>query len=351
MHEVLDEGSLKEVHVPSGNGLGGQNVDEKLTSFLQEICGDACWEDYQKNHMNDLHHSLVKFALNKCSEEDDDYSFTCSHTLVELIKKHRKQDVASLFNEFEGASWDDDDRVIKISPTKYRSFFEESLRGIHKILKDIIEKKELHIRCLILVGGFASSKILQDYIKDKFGSRCTVICSLLPQEALVSGAAVFGRNPGIIASRISALTYCIAVAVKFDESKHKPYRKFISDGNIYCDHCFERLVKIGEPVLYNETRSYTYTPIYSSQTATSFTFYSTIKQNAEYVDGPGMHKEGSITVPMPYAHCGFDRKVRLDFKFGFTEITATATDLTSKYTKTIYIKFMTDFKYLYFADF
>ncbi|XP_076142902.1 heat shock 70 kDa protein 12A-like [Alosa pseudoharengus] len=339
VHEVLNGGMLKEVYKASGNDLGGQIVDRELKSFLREICGDKCWEEYENKHPQEVQKFMYEFASAKCAEENESISFPCSFNLSEIVKKHRGQDVESLFQGSPGVKWNDG--AIEISSAKFRSFFDGSFRGIAKILKEIMKKPELHIDYLLLVGGYASSKILQDYMKGQFGSKCQVLCPLHPQEAVMIGAVEFGMRPEVVVSRICALTYGIAVAPEFDESKHRPEKKYMSsDGVAHCNDCFERLVKRDESVGYKETRSYTYFPVSSDQTSMSIRFYSTTRLNAEYVDEWGMDKIGSITVPMPDIKGGLKRQVRLDICFGSTEITATVTDMTSKITKTTTIDFM-----------
>ncbi|XP_062390752.1 heat shock 70 kDa protein 12A-like isoform X2 [Sardina pilchardus] len=339
VHEVIDAKKVKEVYKVSGNDLGGQNIDRELKSFLQQIFGDECWKDYEKNHAPELQKFMFDFASAKCADENEGISFPCSYNLTEIVKKHRGEDIASLFQGINGATWNDGS--IDIEPAKFRSFFDESFRGIAKILKEIMKRAELHIEYLLLVGGYASSKILQDYIKGQFGRKCKVMCPLHPQEAVMVGAVEFGMQPEVVMSRICGLTYAIAVGQRFDESKHKTEKKFFSsDGVAYCDDRFERLVKREESVGYNETKSHIYNAINFDQESMIFRFFSTTRLSAEYVDEWGIDQIGSMTVPMPIISGGTNRQVRLDVRFGSTEITATATDLTSDETDTVIINFM-----------
>ncbi|KAL2081066.1 hypothetical protein ACEWY4_022919 [Coilia grayii] len=339
LHEVLDGGALKEVYKASGNDLGGQNIDRQLKSFLKEIFGDECWEEYEEQHAPELQKLMYEFAVAKCADENDGYNFPCQYNLTELIMKHRKQNVPELLQGHQGVTWNDGS--IDISPAKFKSFFDESLRGIASVLKELLKNPELHIKYLVLVGGYALCKILQDYIKGQFCKTCKVLCPLHPQQAIMVGAAEFGNQPQIVTSRISTLTYGVKISARFDETKHKPEKKYTSsDGEEFCSDLFERLVTKGESVGCNETRKHSFYPIIRKQTAMRFRFFSTTRLNADYVDEWGMDEVASLTVPMPDTQGGKDREVSLDLKFGFTEITATATDLTSKKTARVAINFM-----------
>ncbi|GLD68315.1 uncharacterized protein AKAME5_001962700 [Lates japonicus] len=126
-----------------------------------------------------------------------------------------------------------------------RSFFDESLNGITESLREILGK-DLSIEFILLVGGFAESKILRRHIDDQFGRQCKVLCPFRAQEAVVKGAVKFGRNPEVVASRKSAFTYGIAVSEEFDESRHKAGKKFTADGREMCRDIFMKLVEIDE---------------------------------------------------------------------------------------------------------
>lgn len=97
---------------------------------------------------------------------------------------------------------------------------------------------------------------------------------------------------------------------------------------------------IGESVNINEVAQYIFTPVEPDQTSTLFAFYSTEKQDVQYVDEEGLELLGSCTVPMPNTELGRKRKLNLDIKFGLTEFKATATDVTSNQSRTVMIDFL-----------
>ncbi|XP_063070606.1 heat shock 70 kDa protein 12A-like [Engraulis encrasicolus] len=341
LHEVLDGGALKEVSKASGNDLGGQNIDRQLKSFLKEIFGDEVWKEYETRHAPELQKLLYEFAFAKCADENDGYSFPCQYNLIEIVKeKHGNKTVQELLKGHPGVTWNDGS--IDISAAKFRSFFDESLRGIAGVLRDFLKNQELHIRYLVMVGGFAMSKILQNYIKHQFGNTCEVLCPQHPQQAIMVGAADFGSQPEIVQSRISALTYGVDTSKWFNETKHKIEKKYTNcDGEEFCKDLFKRLVRKGESVGYNETRNFTFHPVTREQKEMAFTFYSTDRPNAIYIDEWGVDEMATMIVPLPNpSGPRLDREVRLDLKFGFTEIIAIATDLKSNKSERIILHFM-----------
>ncbi|GLD56648.1 poly [ADP-ribose], partial [Lates japonicus] len=126
-----------------------------------------------------------------------------------------------------------------------KSFFSDSLGKITNNLREIL-KKGFKIRYILLVGGYASSDVLRRRITSEFSAQCKVLCPYRAQEAIVKGAVMFGRNPGIVAIRKSAFTYGIDVWQKFDESTHRAEKKIANQEGDWCRDIFKKLVEIGE---------------------------------------------------------------------------------------------------------
>lgn len=96
----------------------------------------------------------------------------------------------------------------------------------------------------------------------------------------------------------------------------------------------------GEDVSWNETREHIFFPAEPFQTRATLTFYSSENKNPKYVDDVAVKKVASFDVLMPTTTEGMNRKVKLEIKFGSTEIIATGTDLASRSEKSVKIDFM-----------
>ncbi|XP_030581875.1 heat shock 70 kDa protein 12A-like [Archocentrus centrarchus] len=334
VHEVLDGGALKELHKASGNDLGGQSVDRKFKEFLREIFCDGVWDEYEGKCPSELQKIMYDFMYFK--QVDNDVQFSCPYNLGTLAQK--RQEIEKFFESVQGASWNEG--WIKISKEKLRSFFDESLEGITDSLSEIL-RRDLSIQYILLVGGYAGSLILRNHVIDQFGDWCNVVCPFRPQEAIVKGAVQFGRNPGLVASRKSPFTYGVSVSKIFIEAKHRPDKKYRSDGGDLCCDIFMKLVEEGEDVGWNETREHFLYAAEAFLTTASLTFYCSKKKNPSYVDEPGVYKVASFHVKMPDTTRGVNRKVKLEIKFGSTEITAIGTDLSSGTKGSAKIDFMT----------
>ena len=215
-----------------------------------------------------------------------------------------------------------------------------------KIVQDIraiLHTPEIHIDFILLVGGYASCKILQNEVKEQFSSQCRIMCPVDAQLAVAKGAVLYGLNPKIVASRVSALTYGIAEARLFDRAIHRveKRRKTKEEEYVFCADLFHRFVQKGQSVVCDQAEEYMFRPVDSDQTTMSFQFYSTEEPDAMYVDEPGMKKIGQFVVNMPDIREGRNRLVKLEVSFGLTEIQATATDMTSNEQESVRLDFMT----------
>uniref|UniRef100_A0A8C6UZE2 Heat shock 70 kDa protein 12A n=1 Tax=Neogobius melanostomus TaxID=47308 RepID=A0A8C6UZE2_9GOBI len=333
VHEVLPDGRLKELHKASGNDMGGQTVDRKFKEFLREIFDDGVWEKYGDENPNEVQKIMSDFTIMK--QVDQDAQFSCPYNLGQTALRKKKMEM--FFNNDKGASWNRG--KIKISQEKMRSFFGESLKGVRDSLQEIL-KNITQIKYVLLVGGYASSQVLRDHIESQFGSQYKVLCPYMPQEAVLKGAVMFGRDGAAIESRKSAFTYGYDVVRKFDASKHKKKKKFKNSEGVWCNDLFEKMVEIDEDVGWDEVRKYTLHALYEDQKGMSFRFFRTEKKNLMYVDDFGAEQVGEFRVDLPDTTGDLAREVKLEVRFGYTEITATATDLRSNSKATVKFNFI-----------
>uniref|UniRef100_A0A8C6UN95 Heat shock 70 kDa protein 12A n=1 Tax=Neogobius melanostomus TaxID=47308 RepID=A0A8C6UN95_9GOBI len=322
VHEVLRGGALKELHKASGNAMGGQTVNGKFKEFLREIFCDGVWDEFEANHPGEVQKLMYDFTFMK--QVDQEANFSCPHNLIKAAEK--KKPIEKFFVQVKDVSFSD--ASVQISQEKMRSFFLESLSGITESLREILKKK-IEIKYILLVGGYALSKVLRDHIKNQFGSQYEVLCPYLPQEAIMKGAVMFGKDRAVIASRKSGYTYGYSDCDRFDAAKHKEDKKLTNSEGDWCIDLFTKMVEVDQDVGFDKTKEYIFTPIESKQKTMEIRFFSTERHNLTYIDDWGAEQVGQILVEMPDTTGGLKRQVKLELIFGDTEITAKATDLLS----------------------
>ncbi|XP_025956482.1 heat shock 70 kDa protein 12A-like [Dromaius novaehollandiae] len=339
VHEIQENHCLKELHKASGGGWGGNTVDDNFSAFLKEVFSDDVWDEYVKSHPTELQQMMYNFSLQKCSASREEVYIHCYYNLTRVAEG--KKAISHFFKKVKGAEWCDG--TIMITYEKMKSFFASSTKKIIGALKEILRKPEVSkVQYILLVGGFASSVILRDEICQAFSKKYHILCPIEPQAAVAKGAVLYGVNPQVVASRISAQTYGIKVTRKFDPAIHDLCKRRVSKCGdyVYCADLFKKLVGIEESVNINEVVHYTFYPTEPDQTSTCFSFYCTEKQDAQYVDEEGLELLGSCRVPMPDTKLGKGRKLKLEIKFGLTEFKATGTDITSNQSQSVMIDFL-----------
>ncbi|XP_072300204.1 heat shock 70 kDa protein 12A-like [Eucyclogobius newberryi] len=340
VHEVLEGGALKELHKASGNDKGGQRVDRKLIQCMREFFCDGLWEEYERQHPKQAQMFVEDLMYFKQGQQNSYYKLQMHNKFKQMVQRKEKcqAEGSSLFKSMEGLSWDGD--KLEISEEKMKSFFHETLVHITDGLTEILNKR-YDIKNILLVGGLSSSHILCDHVRREFSDQAEVLCPKHPQEAILKGAVMFGRDQSVIRTRKSAFTYGYAKMQRFDPSVHKPEKKYTNKEGNWCDNLFGKMVEIDEDVGWNETREFILTPVDGDQTSMSLDFYRTERKTVTYVDEWGV--EGPVAschVPMPDISKGLNRRVKLEVFFGSTQIEAKATDLESNSTKMVKMDFI-----------
>ncbi|XP_072535222.1 heat shock 70 kDa protein 12A-like [Salminus brasiliensis] len=335
VHEVVKGDLLKELHKVSGNNMGGQTVDRNFRMFLREIFSVNTFEEFEKNHPAELQKLMDDFML--CKRGKDDVAVRCPFSLIELARKEKN--IEDYFTGTSDATWESGSIIL--SKEQMSSFHQDSLRAIESLISEILKKSDLEISYLFLVGGFALSPYVRNCIREKFGTRCTVLCPIDAQGVIMKGAAKFGAMPSIVESRISLYTYGIATFIRLGENESEGKSMFVNrDGEKFCGGFFDSLVKKDESVSVDEVRQCTFRPVDRDQTEMRFSFYCTESTSAEFVDEEGMMNIGSFSVPVPKCSTYRNRSVRLEVKFGYTEMQARAIDVHSGRSHSVKLDFM-----------
>ncbi|XP_054908794.1 heat shock 70 kDa protein 12A-like [Poeciliopsis prolifica] len=198
VHDVLKGGAIKKLqstnYFRTENNLGRRYVKKEFKQILQKIFSDEVWNEYEQNFSNGVQKMIFDFT--RLEEMGEDVQISCPDNLVMLAQKNKE--IETFFDSVEGASWNNGS--IRINREKLKSFYDESLQGITKKLREILNKN-LNIGYIVLVGGFAESQILRQHITDQFGPQYKVLCPLRPQEVILKGAVELGRNPKLVESQ------------------------------------------------------------------------------------------------------------------------------------------------------
>ncbi|KAK3602709.1 hypothetical protein CHS0354_017151 [Potamilus streckersoni] len=313
IHEVCPDGKLKELYAASGGPWGGILVSEAFRNSIE----DALGKDLFLQCLQDDSHGWILFEN---AFEDEKKSFIqaklihtrCTFQIVSRLQKHLTWQKNSTTNTME-------------------EYFDVAIDKIKEHIRSLLEKKELGaIATIMLVGGFAESRVVQEKIKRYFKTKIVFV----PPESGVSvlkGSVMFGHNPTIITERISPWTFGVHTRKAFNKRIHDSKRKKIVNGKEYMNNAFVKYIEIGESVMIGSSCiSHTYTVINPKDSRVFWKVYKSSEKSPVYCDQKGVEFCGTLEVRLPEA--AKDKKWRLELNMTCkgTELVASVSDAETK---------------------
>lgn len=163
-----------------------------------------------------------------------------------------------------------------------RQFFRPTLEKICHHIQAVFEEPDIgHITHLFLVGGFAESTLLQEFIRSVFSDHVTVVIPQGVGVAVLKGAVMYGLDPGVITTRRAKLTYGIGVIVPFKQGFHPIEKLVVKDSKTWCMDVLDVFVRAGHSVSCGDTVVRTYRPAHDGQTTIILHIFSTEEEGAQ----------------------------------------------------------------------
>ena len=328
-HELLPGGKVKELHHATGGALGGTRVDDKFIKLMEDLFGENFITKFRRNHASQWLAIMADFERKKRTSNVEKKN---SSTNIQLLygfgqaygEHYGGKRLELAFKEYKGPGIKFNNGMICISSGVTATFFEDVTDGIVKHVKCLLQNQNLRgIKYFFLVGGFSESSWIQEAICNNFGSHVKV---MIPEEsslAVLKGAVIFGHNPSIICSRVSARTYGVQTVSDFDPSEHPQEKKVVIEGREKCSSIFRIFVKAGAEVEDGHTKTITFSPAKENQDAADVQIFSSEHPAVKYTTDDDVDFHGKIHVNWP-GH-GLDREIEVSMTFGGTEIHVEAT--------------------------
>lgn len=331
VHEVQEDGTLKELHKANGGDWGGTRVDSSFTSLLTDIVGKDVFHEFTSDEKYDAITLMNAFEVKKRKvhpDGTDEVIFTIPATLRDIYcKKHpsntNKNEV--MLSTRLKVKWIRDKMIFEAA--LFKSLFDESCKKMIDHMHRLFELSSLKdVSSILLVGGFADSPVLQEGIRDAFQHKKVII----PQDAglaVLKGAVLYGHQPNSITGRISKYTYGIRMILPFDSSIHPKSKKVMVNRLEKCEDCFDIHVRVDdllEKEKQQEKRTYKMSVPDGKEMI--FNIFCSINKEPTFTTDLGCHYLGKLTLDMPDISKGTDRGANVYMTFGGTEIKVTAVD-------------------------
>lgn len=345
IHELEDDGKLKELFKATGGAWGSMGVDYQFELLLLDIFGEKFLLDFVANKPVSWLELLTLFETKKrgfSPHKQMSVNISLPFAFIEYYREKTGKSVDSTISRYKdsGVQWSHQG-MLRLLPSVMMRLFEPVVSAIiHHIQELLLVPKLSNIEYLFLVGGFAESAVLQDAIRNPFRSSLRVI---IPQDvslSILKGAVMYGHDPTLVHIRRSALTYGVGCLNRFIPGKHPPEKKVIKDGVEWCTGAFDGFVFSDQAVSLGHVVTRSYSPAQAGQKSTVITLFASEKESVYFVSDPGCYKVGELKLEMPDTTGGKSRELRMSMVFGDTEISVEAMDMTSGQKSHSYVDFL-----------
>jgi len=255
VHEILDDGNLRELYRATGGHAGESTVNEEFLRFLKTLLGSDVLEIFARDFPHEYQDLQSRIEEKKCrfTNTSDAITLNLDAALISIAKAHFEKNQC-IENKIAGSSFGEavsyksQGNRLKIDKSVVKKIFQPSVETIIQCLKNILtECAQNDISTLLLVGGYSESEYLQDTIQTSLPNM-QIIKVEDGRLAVVKGAVMMATNQSTIIERRSRFTYGFIYGKPFIEGVHPPNLKVYQDGEVWCDGVFEKLVEVGEVV-------------------------------------------------------------------------------------------------------
>ncbi|KAL9965717.1 hypothetical protein ACROYT_G029559 [Oculina patagonica] len=336
VHEVnAVDGHILEKDCPSGGLFGGIHVDREFEKLMSRAFGEDFISKFKEQFPSDWQTIMTRFETHKRAEEDVDneeisiplplnFMKSCYHDIGEDDAINAR--IKRFYSEKVSVSSD----YLNITMELLGDLHRPIVTKIAEHIKHLLSKQSLQdVKTMFLVGGFSEAQFLRKEISRCFPDK-RILIPHDPELAIIRGAVEFAQDPSLLRARVMGKTYGVNTWSRFDPKIHPKEKREVRLHRVYCRDIFHTLVKKGERIDIEETRAHSFFPINPDSTRFSVRFYSTDQEDAQFFTDPGVVSENvEILIPSPDTTKGLDRELRLDVKFGGTELKVTVTDVES----------------------
>lgn len=190
---------MKMIHYASGVPWGSLRVNKELMNFFENLVGKQVLQELEQNHKAawlDLEREIEDKKKIIGSDNDGPIRIQIPAELLELYVKKTSQTLREAIED--NIDYKEticiERNFLCMEKSKSESFFKESLNVITNHVKRILATPEAAgLNHIVLVGGFAESKYIQDKLPKSIGCMHVFIPDE-PWPAVLYGAVLLGMK-------------------------------------------------------------------------------------------------------------------------------------------------------------
>lgn len=336
IRQVLENKTLKEVHQASGGTWGGMVVNKAFMDFLNHIVGTNVLAKLRLDHKADYLDLERSVEMKKRHLEGDKIgriNIQIPQSLMEVYEELNGGKKLTNRQVFEtqvfGGKVDVKRGHLRVEKEIIASFFKPTVDKILDHLGELLTLPDASdLMDIILVGGFADSKIIQQTITARFEHKRVIIPEDAGQ-AVIKGAVLYGHDPNVVKERVSKYTYGTRALRYFMDGFDPVEKRITIDGETYCSDCFGKIAELGVAYTVGEGMETELSPVRGDLTTMSVSIYKSTKPDPRYVTDECCSYLGKIDVKMPDTSGGKRRQVKVKITFADTELLCECIDETT----------------------
>ncbi|XP_022801897.1 heat shock 70 kDa protein 12A-like, partial [Stylophora pistillata] len=169
VHEKQDDGTIKEIHKVTGGPYGGLKVNKQFMSLLDQIFGQQKMYDYRHQFPSDWLKLMNDFEIKKRGVRVVQQKETRIRLPRSFVSWINDAVTAALKRYANGEIRILNDEYLCLSSNLMVKQFQPVLEAMKDHLRVLLSEPRLSkVSVMLLVGGFASSLILQEEITKEF---------------------------------------------------------------------------------------------------------------------------------------------------------------------------------------
>ncbi|KAL7668731.1 hypothetical protein ACOME3_009422 [Neoechinorhynchus agilis] len=328
--------TLKELYKATGGPYGSTAVDNEFEVLLNSIFTYDFMETFKTRRPAGFVDLMVAFEARKRvanSFKSNHLNISLPFSFIDLHKRIKGISVESAIKKYNNLNYKwSSQGMLRLTSEAMNALFQPVLEKICTAISEVLHGNEVkEVEHMFLVGGFAESPILQQYIRSRFSQYTNII---IPQDvslAILKGAVLFGIDPTIVNVRRSRLTYGVGILNKFIKGKHPNSKLLLKNNTEWCADIFDKFVVVDQSVGLGDVVSRRYAPLNTDQSCTAINFYCAESDRPTYITDIGVKKIGTLVLEQPsfYQDSKRHREIQTRMIFGDTEIKVSATDVHS----------------------
>lgn len=200
------DGTLKELHRPTGGLWGSTKINEAFERMMIEIVGSKVFEKFKNDYKHDYFDICREFEIKKRTiipKNSDKIYINIPFTLAEILREETGKTVMEAINQTPYANkmtW----HAGKLGMFTYlfEELFTDLVNMLVEHLKKLMTEDNLSdISTLLMVGECSESPVMHDAIRRAFPDKKVI----KPDEAdlaVLKGAVMFGHESGAVPQSI-----------------------------------------------------------------------------------------------------------------------------------------------------